>query len=113
MITKLTPHFVHVWYYRHLLHTPDAGINDTPPFVTPFRLAATYPAIRRLAAAHHTRVEYFALRESNDMRYVRKNFRFIDFIIRTASVMSRAVTLGRVDAVNSDCIMVLRSGANA
>lgn len=113
MITKLTPHFVHVWYYRHLLHTPEAGLHDTPPFVTPFRLAATYPSIRQLAAANHARVQYFALRESNDMRYVRRNFRFIAFIMRTASIISRLLTLGRIDAMDSDCIMVLRSGANA
>lgn len=113
LITKLTPHFMHVWYYRYLLHSENAGADDTPPFVTPFRTTATYPSIRRSARAHRAAVVLFALRESNDMQYVRKNFRFMDVVMRTASVISRALSGGRIDAMHSDCILVLRAGASA
>jgi len=113
VITKLTPHIVHVWYYKYLLHIPDAGVDDTPPFVTTFRLAVTHPAIRRLAEAHSAEVAFFALRESHDMKYVRRKFRFMNAIMTGASLVSRALSFGRVDALHSDCILVLRAGATA
>ncbi len=111
VITKLTPHAVHVWYYRRLLHVPDAGKEDTPPFETQLRADATYPAIRRLAADHNAAVALFALRESHDMRYVRAHFPLMNAVMRTASLLSRLLTFGRVDAMHSDCIMVLRAAA--
>ncbi len=112
LITKLTPYPVHLWYYTHLLHVQNAGANDTPPFVTPFRLAVTYPAIRRLTKAHQGEVAFFAPRESPDMLYVRKKFWFMNLIMMTASLVSIALTFGRIDVAHSDCIMILRARAD-
>ena len=113
MITKFTPHQVHIWYYRHLLHRPDAGINDTAPFTTPFRSAATYPTIRRLAKSHSATEVFFALRESSSMQYVRQNFWALNLIMKTASFASRALTMGRVDLIQSDVIQVLQTSPGA
>ncbi len=110
VITKFTPHFVHVWYYRYLLRRPEAGKNDTVPFVAPFRLSATYPAIRRLASSYNAREVFFALRESYSMQYVRNNFRTIGAAMKATSLVSRALTFGKVDAILSDCIQVFRAG---
>jgi len=109
VITKATPHNVHVWYYRRLLHRPDAGLNDTAPFVTPFRLAATYPAIRKIARAYSAREVFFALRESHSMQYVRKKFWLFNAGMKAASLLSRTLSLGRLDVIQSDCIQVLQS----
>jgi 2-polyprenyl-3-methyl-5-hydroxy-6-metoxy-1,4-benzoquinol methylase len=111
IITKFTPHPVHIWYYKRLLHVPNAGELDTPPFETRLRASATYPAIRRMAAAHKAVVAFFALRESHDMRYVRSKMPIMNVVMKTASFLSRTLTLGRFDAIQSDCIMVLRAGA--
>lgn len=109
VVTKLTPHIVHIWYYRYLLHQPEAGKNDTAPFVTPFRMAATYPEIRRRAASHGASEVLFVLRESDSMRYVRRNFWYLDLIIKASSSISRASTFGRLDVAHSDCVQVLKS----
>lgn len=111
LITKLTPHFIHVWYYRYLLHVPDAGLNDTCPFVTYLRLTATYPAIRKMASRHGASVAMLGMRESNDMRYVRDHFWPINVVMKTAGALSRAVSMGRINAMDSDCVLVLRAGS--
>jgi SAM-dependent methyltransferase len=113
LITKLTPHAVHVWYYRRLLHVPNAGANDTPPFMTPFRLSATYPSIRRHARSYHASVAFLGFRESPDMQYVRRNYWFMNVVMKSASAITRFLTFGRIDAIHSDCILVLRAGAAA
>jgi SAM-dependent methyltransferase len=113
LVTKLTPHSVHVWYYKKLLHVENAGQKDTPPFTTPLKLGATFPAIIRQGKALNASVSLFAFRESTDMQYVRRNFWIMNVVMKTASWISRMVTLGRADAIHSDCILVLRAGAAA
>jgi SAM-dependent methyltransferase len=108
VITKMTPHSVHIWYYRNLLHLPNAGLDDTAPFVTPFKKAMTYPAIRKLAREHGVSEAFFALRESHDMQYVRRNYWLFNAMMTGVAAASKAATLGRLDATHSDCIMVLR-----
>ena len=109
IITKLTPHVFHVWYYHYLLHRPDAGKNDTAPFVTFLRLRATYPVIRKMARANHAHEIFLALRESLSMRYVRQNFPFFDLSMNVISAVSRTLSLGNIDLSRSDCIQVFKS----
>jgi SAM-dependent methyltransferase len=108
-ITKVTPHIVHVWYYRYLLHRPNAGKDDTAPFVTQLRLASTYPAIRRQANSNRAQEVFFALRESFSMQYVRKNFPPFNVAMKTASLVSRTLSLGKLDVIQSDCIQVFQA----
>jgi 2-polyprenyl-3-methyl-5-hydroxy-6-metoxy-1,4-benzoquinol methylase len=107
--TKITPHIADIWYYRYLLHRPDAGTNDTAPFVTFLRNSATYPAIRKMAKARRFQEILFGLRESLSMQYVRTHFQVFNFTMKAASAASRALTLGKVDLIQSDCIQVLKA----
>jgi SAM-dependent methyltransferase len=109
IITKLTPHVVHIWYYKYILDVKEAGTDDTPPFRTFFRLSMTHTSIRKLARARNATVEFFAFRESPDMKYARRRFWLLDMLLKTGSIASRAVTLGQTDVAHSDCIMVLRA----
>jgi SAM-dependent methyltransferase len=108
MITKLTPHRVHIWYYKYFLGFEDPGRDDQPPFPTTLRLSMSYPAIWKLARSRNATVQFFAFRESADMQTVRREFRIMNALFSTASVLSRIVTFGKIDATNSDCIIVLR-----
>ena len=113
LATKLTPHKVHIWYYKYILHVPDAGAHDTPPFITHIRIASTYPSIRKLAKAHNAEVIFFAFRESNDVKYMRKQFWFLNLLFDFASAVTRLFSIGKFDAMNGDCIMVLRVNSDA
>ena len=113
VITKLTPHVFHVWYYKYILGDRDAGKDDQPPFVTKLRLAMSYPAIRRFVQARGATVELLAFRECNDMKTARSRFAIINALIGTASAITKALTYGRADAADSDCILVVRAGYNS
>jgi SAM-dependent methyltransferase len=110
-VTKLTPHKVHIWYYKYFLGAEDPGSDDQPPFPTTLRLSMSYPAIWKLARSRNATVQFFAFRESPDMQTVRRKFRIMNALFSTASVLSRTFTFGKIDATNSDCIMVLRPSA--
>ena len=111
VITKLTPHRVHIWYYKYFLGAEDPGRDDQPPFPTALRLSMSYPAIWKLAGSRNATVQFFAFRESPDMQTVRRKFRIMNALFSTAGVLSRICSFGRIDATNSDCIMVLRRSA--
>jgi SAM-dependent methyltransferase len=115
IITKLMPYRVAIWYYKYLLGVKDAGKDDQPPFPTTLRLGMTYPAIRKLARRRNAHIEFFSFRESPDMKFVRRNFWIVNALLTSASLVSRFLTFGRIDAKNSDCVMVLRTseGANS
>jgi SAM-dependent methyltransferase len=108
IITKLTPYRVHIWYYKYFLGFKDPGRDDQPPFPTTLRLSMSYPAIWKLARSRNATVQFFAFRESPDMQTVRRKSWIMNALFSTASVLSRTLTFGKVDAKNSDCIMVLR-----
>jgi SAM-dependent methyltransferase len=108
IITKLAPHSVHIWYYKHFLGVDDPGRDGQPPFPTTLRLSMSYPSIWKLARSRNAAVQFFAFRESPDMQTVRRRFWIMNVVFSTASVLSRILTFGKVDAKNSDCIMVLR-----
>jgi SAM-dependent methyltransferase len=108
MITKLTPHRVHIWYYKYFLGFENPGREDQPPFPTTLRLSMSYLAIRKLARSRKATVQFFAFRESPDMQTVRRKSRIISALFSVASVLSKICTFGKIDATNSDCIMVLR-----
>jgi SAM-dependent methyltransferase len=108
IITKLMPYQVAIWYYKFLLGVKDAGKDDQPPFPSKLRLAMAYPAIRKLGRSRNASVEFFSFRESPDMKFVRENFWVMNALLTSASFISKFLTFGKIDAMNSDCIMVLR-----
>jgi 2-polyprenyl-3-methyl-5-hydroxy-6-metoxy-1,4-benzoquinol methylase len=52
MVTKLTPHAFHVWFYRRILGQPLAGTEDRAPFPTFMRAAIAPHRLVRFAEAH-------------------------------------------------------------
>src|SRR5581483_9567168 len=108
VITKLTPHRIHAWYHQYPRGVKDAGTKDPCPFPPPFRLAIAHTKIKKLAEQHHVAVEFFSFRESGDMRFLRQSYFVLNTLFNFVSVFSRALTLGMLDAINSDCVMVLR-----
>ena len=50
LVTKLTPHWFHVWYYRVVLRYPGAGQPGKPPYPTIYEPVVSRPGIRDFAA---------------------------------------------------------------
>jgi SAM-dependent methyltransferase len=108
LITKITPHIAHIWFYRYILGSKQAGKNDAAPFPTPFRLAMTHSAIRKFATSHNGAIEFFVLYEGGMIDFLREKFRIFNFVFDAVSVVSRVLSFRTIDAMSSDCIIVLR-----
>jgi SAM-dependent methyltransferase len=57
LVTKLTPHSFHVWFYRTILGSTKAGTPGYGPYKTYLRFAMSPPLVRRTAARLGMRVE--------------------------------------------------------
>lgn len=57
LLTKFTPHWVHVWYYRSVIGFKQAGTPGNLPFKSYHRFAMSVPGIRRLARKNNFTVE--------------------------------------------------------
>jgi len=108
LVTKLTPHWFHVLFYRHVLRIKAAGTEDVGPFVAPFRRTMTPSAVRRIAQENNFSVEYCHL-YSNGMeerlRAIRSPFNLPIDLLQLAV---RILTLGMIDLSLTDYHIVLR-----
>jgi len=59
LLTKFTPHWIHVWYYRFVVGLKDAGKPGRYPFESYHRFAMSPPAIKKFARKHNLAVEFF------------------------------------------------------
>lgn len=109
LVTKFTPHWFHVWFYRNIYGVKDAGRDDRAPFKTFLRLSISAGAIRRAAAEHGLRVVHFAMHDV--AAYVRRTNRPAALIYDSARAVARVLSLGAIG--DSDFIIVLQRGTSA
>ncbi len=108
LVTKFTPHSFHVWVYRHIVGNPRAGQDDCGPFPTFLRFSLRHAAIKRFARDNRLSVEYFRLYESRMHERLRNNYKICGRIWQLIQLITRMLSLGRIDAGLTDCFFVLR-----
>jgi hypothetical protein len=64
IVTKYTPHWFHVWFYRHVSGVEDAGLPGQPPFKTFYHRLVAPSNLEAFAAAHGLEVIYRKAYES-------------------------------------------------
>ena len=67
VVTKYSPHWFHVWFYRHVRGIKNAGKPGEPPFPTFFHPLVTLPNLEAFATAHGLETIY--RREVESPRY--------------------------------------------
>jgi SAM-dependent methyltransferase len=67
LVTKYTPHWFHIWFYRHVRGHENAGKPGEPPFPTFFHPLVTLSRLGAFAKAHGLEVIY--RREYESPRY--------------------------------------------
>lgn len=112
LVAKFTPHWFHVFVYRHLLGKKDAGREDNAPFPTFLRFSIVPARLKKMAERKGLVVEYFRLYESPMQSGIRARRKLIDFGMRAVRAVGKALTFGSVDLMLSDCVMVLRRPAS-
>lgn len=112
-VTKFTPHWFHVAYYRYVLGYKSAGKPGSVPFPTVFHRIINPPALIAYCKKLGFNVLYFC--EYKGMIYENMNQRspFLGKILTLSVTLANALTLRRKDLRNGDYHIVLEKPMGA
>jgi SAM-dependent methyltransferase len=108
VVTKYSPHWFHVWFYRHIRGDRKAGLPGQAPFPTFFHPLVTLSRLEAFATAHGLQMIY--RKEYESPRYPEMRARkpaFAALIDATASVMNFLLP-GKFDVRHGDYHVILR-----
>lgn len=110
LITKFTPFGFHAWFYRWVLGDR-REVAELDQFPTFFRRSISLPNLRAKAAHHNLAVLFEEIYEGPVQTDMRHRNALFNFLFAALGVVSRILTLGRLDLGLSDCILVLQRPA--
>jgi len=110
LVTKLTPYRFHIWFHRRILGREWAGKEDLGPFPTPMSFSMAPDSIVAQARRLGLSVVHHAVYEHAIQRTVRAKFHIGDRFWRTFDRVIKRLTGGKVTALESEFLVVLRQG---
>ncbi|NQU73104.1 MAG: class I SAM-dependent methyltransferase [Candidatus Omnitrophica bacterium] len=102
LLTKFTPLGFHVWMYRHVCGSQEAGKDGHGPFRTFFKFSIRPAAVKRFALENGFSIEYLSIYEGHVQNKV------IDTILAILKFILQIFTLGKINPNKTDYIMVLK-----
>jgi len=112
-ITRFTPHWVHVWFYRFLLRERSAGQPGHVPFRTIFHPIVTPTALIDFCRRLGFRIVYFREYQGDQYSRVAEQRPFVGSILNAAVYVANALTLWRSDLKNGNFHIVLEKLSDA
>jgi SAM-dependent methyltransferase len=108
VVTKYSPHWFHVWFYRHIRGIKNAGLPGEPPFPTFFHPLVSLPRLEAFAAANGLEMIY--RREVESPRYpeMRRRKPLLAAIVDAGAAMLNAVLPRGADVRRGDYHVILR-----
>jgi SAM-dependent methyltransferase len=108
LVTKYSPHWFHVWFYRNIRGIKTAGLPGEAPFPTLFHPLVTLPNLAAFAAANGLDMIY--LREVESPRYpeMRQRRPLFAAIVDAAAAVINAVLPRGTDVRRGDYHVILR-----
>lgn len=111
LITKLSPHWFHVFVYKHVFGYENPGVDDRPPFRTFLRLSISPRGLRRFARRRRMEIEMCGTYEADKQQLVRSKVRLRGLPWRLVRGLVRILSLGYVDPEATELIFVMRKPA--
>lgn len=108
MVTKLTPHAVHVAFYRYVLGQKDAGKHDTMPFPTYLRFALAPSALKKYAKDSNLSVAYYQCYDGKMQQNLLKKNILFKGLFSVVGGLVRLATLNKVDIKDNNFAIVLQ-----
>jgi SAM-dependent methyltransferase len=108
IVTRFTPHTLHVWFHRYVMGRAHAGHAHVGPFRTYLRAAMTPRALRARVVARGLRPLRVDAFEGSQQNRITERYRGASSVFGALSRISRAVSRGRVDLTHSDYIAVFQ-----
>ncbi len=108
VVTRLAPHWFHVWYYRHILKDQKAGQPGCAPFPTVFHPLVSLPRLQAFITALGFEPLYAKVYESPRYPDMRERVPTLARVLDGAALAMNAVLPGRVDVRHGDYHIVFR-----
>ena len=108
IVTKYTPHWFHVWFYRHVRGDMDAGKPGEAPFPTFFHPLVSLANLDAFAKAHGLEVIYRREYESPRFPEMRARKPVFGALVDLAARAMNFLLLGNTDVRHGDYHVILR-----
>jgi SAM-dependent methyltransferase len=108
VVTKYSPHWFHVWFYRHVRGEKQAGQPGEPPFPTFFHRLVTLSNLEAFANAHGLEVIYLKEFESPRFPEMRARKPALAALLDAAATVMNFLVPGKRDVRHGDYHVILR-----
>jgi len=108
MVTKYSPHWFHVWFYRVILGRKDAGQPGRPPFRTVYHHIVSPESLLRFCDKIGLKPIYFNLYIGDNYTKVRRKRPALGRLLTAALGLMNLVTLKRLNLIYGDYHAVLQ-----
>ena len=112
LITKISPHGLHVWILRHLLKQKNAGRPGFAPFPTHLSPDIAPPALEQFFRAHGMTVSFLRLYEGKRLSTLRQHAPWLYYMYRGSVSALNLMALKRRDFGASDMLLIAKSEAS-
>ena len=108
VVTKFTPHWFHVAFYRYVLGDKKAGVPGQAPFPTHFHPLVTLPRLLDFAREHGLEPQYVHRYESPRFPEMRIRWPWLAGAIDGVAAILNALLMHRIDVRHGDYHVILR-----
>jgi SAM-dependent methyltransferase len=108
VVTKYSPHWFHVWFYRHVRGDKKAGQPGQAPFPTFFHPLVTPSSLEKFANARGFEVIYSRQYESPRFPEMRTRRPWLAALLDTAAAVMNFPLPGKADVRHGDYHLILR-----
>ena len=113
LLTKLSPHWFHVWVYRTLYKRKDAGRGETAPFKTYLKFAVSPPRLRKWCQQNQILVHYENYYESGYQRELKQRVGLFNRVAPLLEGVVRTLSFGKLTFERTEYVLVARKGASS
>jgi len=108
VVTKYSPHWFHVWFYRHVRGDKNAGLPGQAPFPTFFHPLVSLPMLEAFAAQHGLQVIYKKQYESPRFPEMRARNPVLAALLDAVAAVANLFLSGKADVRRGDYHAILR-----
>jgi SAM-dependent methyltransferase len=108
VVTKYSPHWFHVWFYRHVRGDRNAGLPGCAPFPTHFHPLVTLPNLEAFADKHGLQMIYRRQYESPRYPEMRRRKPLFAAMVDAVAKTMNFLLPGKTDVRHGDYHVILR-----
>jgi SAM-dependent methyltransferase len=108
VVTRYSPHWFHIWFYRHVRGDKNAGLPGQAPFPTFFHPLVLLPKLEVFAKEHGLQVIYKKEYESPRFPEMRARKPVLAALLDAVAVVANLLLPGKADVRRGDYHVILR-----